>query len=116
LGNAPFTNVAARTCKARNTKATIVSRAFSLGAGIPKDRLVDEDRSTIDIVVISGFGLQAAVPATDEQMTMRPEEMLRLKAPGVMQRLEEPCEKANSLPLSEDKSSRREGGESYGRK
>jgi hypothetical protein len=49
--------------------------------------LADDDRSPIDIVVVSRFGLHAAISAGGEQMTMRPEEILRLKAPGVMHRL-----------------------------
>jgi hypothetical protein len=63
--------------------------------------LVDDDRSAIDIVFVSRF------PAGGEQMTMRPDEILRLKAPGVMHRLEEPREKASSSRLSEDENSRR---------
>jgi hypothetical protein len=45
--------------------------------------------------------LSAAIPAVGEQMMMRPEEIFRLKASGLMKRLEEAREEANSLGLPE---------------
>jgi hypothetical protein len=72
----------------------MASKTLSLGVKIRRDLLAGADRSAIDIFVTSCCGLFAANPAAGDQMAMRPDEIFRLKAAGVMQRLEDPGEKA----------------------
>jgi hypothetical protein len=80
----------------------MASNTLSLGAEIRRDLLVGADRSAIDIVAASCCGLFAAIPATGEQMAIRPDEIFGLKPAGVMQRLEEPGEESLSSWLSEN--------------
>jgi hypothetical protein len=68
----------------RNAKAAMPSRMFSLGAEIRKGLLSDEICSAIDIVAACCHGLFVTVPAASKQMTVGPQTVLRLQAPGVM--------------------------------
>jgi hypothetical protein len=79
------------------TVSRAASTTASLGAAI-KDGLTGECLSAIDIFV-SRIGPRAAVLSTGDQVTMGPEDALRLDTPRVMQRLSDPCEEALSLRL-----------------
>jgi Glu-tRNA(Gln) amidotransferase subunit E-like FAD-binding protein len=77
----------------------MTSRAFSLGTGILKEILGDEDLSAIDTIVGSRIGGQADILSIADKMTMRRKETLRLNATRVMQRLHESLEEANLCRL-----------------